>query len=116
MSILNIVLALSSISFLFYGINCLFSREMKEEFTRFGLENQRVLTGYFQLFGALGLGIGYFFFPLLTFISSVGLTILMFSGFTVRIKIKDSISQSLPSLIFALLNLFISIKYYYLLF
>ncbi|BAO77364.1 hypothetical protein WPG_3134 [Winogradskyella sp. PG-2] len=36
----------------------------------------------------------------------------MLSGFTVRIKIKDSILESLPSLIFTLINLYISVKHY----
>jgi hypothetical protein len=114
MSILNIAVFLSSSAFLFYGINCLLSQKMKDEFARFGLGKQRILIGYLQLLGALGLIIGYFFSPLLIFIASTGLTLLMFSGFAVRIKIKDSLLESLPSLIFALINLFICVKYYYL--
>ena len=113
MNILNIALLFSSIAFIFYGANCLLSQKMKDEFIRFGLEKQRILTGYLQLIGALGLILGYLFSPLLIFIASAGLTILMFSGFTVRIKIKDSLLESLPSLIFALINLFICVSYYY---
>lgn len=116
MNILNTALLISSGAFLFYGINCLLSQKMKDEFIRFGLDKQRILTGYLQLLGALGLAFGYFFSPLLTFIASVGLAILMFSGFAVRVKIKDSILESLPSLIFAFINLFICVEYYYLLF
>ena len=115
MNILNIALLLSSCAFLFYGINCLSSQKMKDEFVRFGLDKQRILTGCLQLLGALGLVFGYFFSPLLTFIAAVGLTFLMFAGFAVRIKIKDSFIESLPSLVFALINLFICVKYYYLL-
>ncbi len=114
MNILSIALLLSSSAFLFYGINCLLSQKMKEEFTRFGLGKQRMLTGYLQLLGAFGLIVGYFFSPILIFVASTGLTLLMLSGFAVRIKIKDSILESLPSLIFALINLYISINYYYL--
>ncbi|WP_045474221.1 DoxX family protein [Winogradskyella sp. PG-2] len=112
MNILNIALLLSSSAFLFYGINCLLSQKMKEEFARFGLGKQRILTGYLQLLGAFGLIFGYFFSPLLIFVASTGLTLLMLSGFTVRIKIKDSILESLPSLIFTLINLYISVKHY----
>lgn len=112
MNFLNIALLISSSSFLFYGINCLFSQKMKDEFLRFGLSNQRVLTGCLQILGALGLGLGYFFSPVLIFIASTGLTILMLAGFAVRIKIKDSLLESLPSLLFALINLFICVHYY----
>ncbi len=112
MSILNIAVFLSSSAFLFYGINCLISQKMKDEFIRFGLNKQRLLTGYLQLLGALGLILGYFFSPNLVFIASAGLTLLMLSGFAVRLKIKDSLLESLPSLIFAVINLYICIKYY----
>ncbi len=115
MNILKLALLVSSVSFLYYGINCLVSQKMKDEFVRFDLDKQRILTGYLQLIGAIGLAVGYFFSTLLTFIASVGLTMLMFTGFAVRVKIKDSILMSIPSLTFALINLFISIKYYYLL-
>lgn len=112
---LNIAIVLSSGAFLFYGINCLWSKKMKDEFVRFGLGKQRILIGCLQVLGALGLIFGYLCSPILTFIASAGLTLLMFSGFAVRIKIKDSLLEALPSLIFALINLFICVKYYALL-
>jgi hypothetical protein len=113
MSLLNLAILLSSCAFLFYGINCLSSRKMKDEFKRFGLDKQRVLTGILQILGALGLILGCFMSPILTLIASAGLTILMLSGFIVRIKIKDSLAQALPSLIFTLINLYICVEYYY---
>ena len=85
---------------------------MKDEFIRFGLDKLRLLTGYLQLIGASGLLFGYFFLSDLVFIASAGLSLLMLSGFVVRIKIKDSLLESLPSLIFALINLYICIGYY----
>jgi len=113
MSILNIAVFLSSSAFLFYGVNCLSSKKMAQEFIRFGLNKQkRLLTGYLQLLGSLGLIFGYFLLPDLVFMASAGLTLLMLFGFIVRIKIKDSFLQSLPSLVFALINLFICFQYY----
>lgn len=104
---------LSSTAFLSYGINCLISQKMTDEFIRFGLNKpKRLLTGYLQVLGALGLIIGYFFLPDLVFVASGGLTLLMLAGFAVRLKIKDSFLQSLPSLVFALINLYICIDYY----
>lgn len=112
MKILNIAILLSSSAFLYYGVECLFSQKMKDEFVRFGLKNHRVLTAILQLAGGLGLFIGYFFTPILVLVASVGLTLLMFLGFAVRIKIKDSLAESLPSLVLALINLFIAVSYY----
>ncbi len=113
MSILSIAVLLSSSAFFFYGINCLSSQKMADEFIRFGLNKQRrLLTGYLQLLGSLGLVFGYFFLTDLVFIASAGLTLLMFFGFAIRIKIKDSLLQSLPSLVFALFNLYICVEYY----
>ena len=113
MSILNIAVFLSSGAFLFYGITCLSSQQMTDEFIRFGLnKHKRLLTGYLQILGALGLIFGYFLSVKLVFIAAAGLTLLMLLGFAIRIKIKDSISQSLPSLIVAFLNLYICIGYY----
>lgn len=112
MSILNIAVFLSSSAFLFYGINCLSSQKMTEEFIRFGLDKQkRLLTGYLQLLGSFGLVFGYFLLPDLVFIASAGLTLLMLFGFLLRIKIRDSLLQSLPSLVFALMNLYICVEY-----
>ncbi|TDT45339.1 DoxX-like protein [Maribacter spongiicola] len=112
MKILNIAILLSSSAFLYYGVECLFSQKMKDEFERFGLKNQRVLTAILQLAGGSGLIIGYFFSPILVLMASAGLALLMFLGFAVRIKIKDSTAESLPSLVLALINLFIAVSYY----
>ena len=113
MNILTLAIFLSSGAFLFYGINSLISQKMANEFIRFGLNKQkRLLTGYLQILGALGLAFGYFYSADLVFIASAGLTLLMLLGFAIRIKIKDSISQSLPALLVAFLNLYICIGYY----
>lgn len=112
MIILHITIILSSSAFLYYGIECLLSQKMKDEFARFGLKKQRVLTAYLQLAGGLGLLVGYFFSPILIFVAAAGLTLLMLLGFAVRIKIRDSIPESLPSLILGLVNLYIAISYY----
>lgn len=112
MIILNIAIFLSSSAFLYYGMECLLSQKMKEEFIRFGLKDQRMLTSYLQLLGGSGLLLGYFLSPILVFVSASGLALLMFLGFGVRIKIKDSIAESLPSFILGLINVFISVSYY----
>ncbi|WP_239540703.1 DoxX family protein [Spongiivirga citrea] len=82
---------------------------MKTEFVRYGLDKWRMLIGALQLLGALSLILGYFYFPILTIIAATGLSILMILGFGVRLKIKDTAMQSVPSLFYALINAGIAI-------
>ncbi len=85
---------------------------MALEFKRFGLDKQRNLTGVFQLIGGLGLGIGYYISPTLASISAFGLALLMFMGFIVRLKIKDSVIASAPALMYAFLNLYLGLRFF----
>ncbi|GAA4323440.1 hypothetical protein GCM10023115_52170 [Pontixanthobacter gangjinensis] len=87
---------------------------MRNEFIRYGLSKQLKLVGALQIIGGLGLITGYYFMPLLGFISSTGLALLMILGFGVRLKIRDSILQSAPSFIYAAINTYISINLYFL--
>lgn len=77
---------------------------MKSEFKRYRLNKQRTIVGVLQLIGAAGLLLGYYYNSNLELISALGLSILMVLGFGVRLKIKDSFLQSLPSLIYAAIN------------
>ncbi|WP_127845431.1 DoxX family protein [Psychroflexus aestuariivivens] len=109
MNILKILILFIGISFLFYGFGCLVSNKMKDEFKRFQLSNfQRKLTGALQILGSLGLIFGYYFFEMIAFLAAIGLGILMLAGFGVRLKIKDKLIQSFPSLFFAILNLYVA--------
>ena len=79
---------------------------MKIEFKRFGLEKFGSLTAILEILGAIGLLLGMRFHPILL-ISSGGLTILMFLGVLVRIKMKDSLLISTPATVYMLLNAWI---------
>lgn len=88
---------------------------MVEEFKRFGLnDKKRKLTGCLQILGAAGLFTG-FIFSVIGLFAAAGLTSMMFVAFIVRIKIKDSIVQSLPSLFFMLVNAWLMFDFYCLL-
>jgi len=88
---------------------------MTEEFRRFGLTDlQRKLTGVLQLFGAAGMLTG-LISPIVGFLSACGFTAMMFMAFIVRIKIKDSVAQSVPSLLFMLMNAWLALMFYNLL-
>jgi hypothetical protein len=113
MDISTLVTFFSGISFLFYGTACLTSPRMKSEFIRFGYGGQRVLTGYLQLLGGLGLLIGYGVgSPFLGFFSATGLCLMMIFGFGVRLKIRDSLLASSPALLYAVLNGYLGIHYW----
>ena len=103
MTFLNIIIVISSVSFLLYGISYFATTNMKIEFKRFGLEKFGTLTAVLEILGALGLLIGISLHTLLL-ISSGGLTILMLLGVIVRIKMKDSLLISTPATVYMLLN------------
>ena len=79
---------------------------MKKEFKRFGLEKMGLFTIILEILGALGLLIGILYHPILI-ISSLGLSLLMFAGVLVRIKVKDNMWISLPAFLYMLVNAYI---------
>ena len=103
MNLLQVLIVISSVSFIMYGIAYFRSPQMKTEFKRFGLEKVGALTAILELLGALGLLAGLMFLPVLL-LSSGGLALLMFIGVIVRIKVKDNLWVTLPALFFMLLN------------
>lgn len=109
MSSFTFCILLSAISFLGYSVAYFIGPKMKSEFIRFGLEKYALATILFEITGALGLLIGHFLnIELLLQISAIGLTIMMFLGIIVRIKVKDSLFVILPAFFFFMLNAYIS--------
>jgi hypothetical protein len=106
MNLLAILILISSLSFLGYGIAYFISPQMKSEFKRFGLEKAGILTAVLELLGAVGLLVG-LKIQLILLISAGGLAMLMFLGVVVRMKVKDSLWVSLPALFFMILNSYI---------
>ncbi len=102
----------SSISFIYYGINSLFSKRMFSEYSRWGYENLRLFLAWCQLLGGCGLIIGMLHHslkPLITIISFL-LTIMMLVAIFTRIKSKDGLLLTLPSLFYSILNAIIFLK------
>ena len=106
MRLLEILVLISSVSFLIYGISCLTSSKIKSEFIRFGLKRFAMLIGVLEVLGALGLLVGLFYTFALV-ISSGGLALLMFLGVAVRVRIKDGLLEMLPALFFLGLNSYV---------
>lgn len=106
MSLLNVLIVVSSLSFLWYGISYFASTQMKMEFERFGLAKVGALTAVLELLGAVGLLVG-LKIPVILLISAGGLSLLMLLGVAVRVKVKDSLWISLPAFFFMMLNFYI---------
>jgi hypothetical protein len=109
MNLLTVLILISSLSFLGYGIAYFKSPKMKNEFKRFGLEKAGALTAVLELLGAVGLLVG-LKFHLILLIAAGGLAILMFLGVVIRIKVQDRLWITLPALFFMILNIFIFFK------
>lgn len=103
MRLFTVLVLVSSLSFLGYGVAYFVSPNMKNEFKRFGLGKLGLVAIIFELLGAVGLLVGLKSYPILL-ISAGGLALLMFLGVVYRIKMKDSLLVSLPALFFMLLN------------
>jgi DoxX-like family len=106
MNFITICVFISGLSFLFYGISYFVAPKMKSEFKRFNLEKLGLLVIILEICGALGLLFGLWFKPLLIF-SSGGLSLLMFLGIIVRMRLKDSLLITIPALFFMLINAYI---------
>ena len=98
----------SGISFILFGLACFNSSFFVNEFSRYGLSEYRTTVGFFQLLGGIGSIIGIFNKRILT-ISSLGLSVMMLLGVGVRLKINDTFIQTLPALIYLMLNTIIFI-------
>lgn len=102
----TILIWLSALSFLFYGVSYFTSQKLKDEFKRYGLAKFGPLTAVLEILGGLGLLVG-LQVPLILSVASGGLAVLMLMGFGVRLKIKDGFWLSLPSFLFMLLNAYL---------
>ena len=109
MNFLTPLICAVGVTFLIYGGLCLSSLSMVEDFRRFGLERLRMLTGLLEVLGGSGLLVGLKWSPALS-ISSAGLSLLMLIAFGVRLKMRDSLVESLPSLALMLVSAYILVK------
>lgn len=99
-----ILIFISALAFIFYGLLCLLTDHMKIEFARYGLSQYRQLTGALELLGGSGLLFGLYYTPLLI-LSASGLALLMFLGIIVRLKTRDPLLEILPAFILMTINL-----------
>lgn len=98
---------LSIALFLTYGFACLFANGMVAEFERFGLSRFRRLTGSLEVLGAVGLLIGYTL-PAIQLLSAVGLALLMLLGVATRLRVRDSLLETVPAAVLLVVNVYIA--------
>lgn len=103
-SALDILAAVSAAAFFFYGMACLLSPKLVEEFERYRLVRFRVLVGALEVAGAAGLVAGWWF-PPLQIAAATGLFALMLCGLWARWRIGDRWHAMLPAFVLALVNL-----------
>ena len=108
MNSFNILAIFTSISFLYFGLSCLFTAYMKREFLRYGLSKYRKTVGVLQLMGSFGLALGLWPIDWLTVLASTGLFVLMSLGVVARLRIKDPWYNCLPALFYALLSAYLA--------
>lgn len=105
-SAFQVSVGLSVVLFLYYGLSGLLSDGMVAEFERYGLSRYRRLTGILEVLGAAGLVVGYFVLPVLV-LASAGLTLLMALGVATRIRVRDSVAETVPAFALMLVNAYI---------
>jgi len=102
---LRIILSvLSGLSFVFFGLACFYSDVFINEFSRYGLADYRKMVGCFELLGGMGCIVGIFKKKILI-VSSLGLSLMMLMGVAVRIKINDTLIQTLPAILYFIINI-----------
>ncbi len=105
----NFIMLVCALSFLGYGLSCLYSPHMVVEFRRYGLAGFRKLTGTLQLLAATGLFLG-FLLPWAGGIAAGGLALQMACGLGVRIKIGDPWYLCLPAATYLLLCAWLAVR------
>ena len=98
----------SAALFLVYGLLCLFSNGMQEEFSRYGLSRFRRLTGALEVLGGAGLLVG-LLVPTIMLVASGGLALLMLLGVIARIRVRDPLLEMLPAFVLLVMNVLIFI-------
>ena len=107
MARLTLIVQIVMILFFFgHGVACLFSKQMESEFVRYRAAPLLKLTGFLQIAAAMGLVLG-FWYPPLTVVSAGGLALMMAAAIVIRIRIRDSLTATLPAMVFFGLNLYI---------
>ncbi len=106
----TIIVLFSALSFLIYGVLCLTSSRMKENFKRFELEKYSTPIGVLEILGGAGLVIGMFYRPIML-ISLGGLAVLMLLGVFFRIRSGDRFIIVVPAMFYLVLTSYLFVVF-----
>jgi hypothetical protein len=81
---------------------------MEREFARYGLRSQRYLVGALQWLAGAGL-LGGLLEPGIGRAAAAGLSLMMLVAVGVRFRIKDTLIQTMPALLYLALNVYLSL-------
>jgi hypothetical protein len=98
--------AFNALSFLGYGITCIFTEHMKKEFIRYRLPQMRVMVGILQTFAAIVMLYGLTDKRFL-FLGALMIVPQMMTGVYVRSKIKDPVIQIIPAFTYLVVSLYL---------
>jgi hypothetical protein len=98
----------SAVLFIAYGLLCLFSGGMMDEFERYGLSRFRRLTGGLEVLGGVGLLVGLLITEVLL-VASAGLALLMLLGVAARVRVRDPLLETLPAGFLLVTNVLIAL-------
>lgn len=101
----------SALSFVVYGAGCFTSQYLAQEFERYGFARLRRWIGVLQLCGSMALITG-LWFPVMGTVGAGGLTLMMLTAIAVRIRIRDSLVQTLPAILYFLINAWLALRAY----
>lgn len=105
----RIAILFSGISHFIYGVLTFSLPFYKAEFVRYGFDQFRELIGGAQILFGICLLIGLYSYKLRLF-SSFTLALLMAGAFATRVHIGDGFLESMPSVFYLIINLFIFMK------
>ncbi len=101
---------LNTLAFIIYGVLCLTTDSMMNEFERYGLLKFRTLTGYLEVLGGLGCIVGYYFNNYLNLAACLGLALLMTAGVIIRVRVGDPFIQTIPAIALGVINYYLFYK------
>ena len=104
----DLIILFCALSFIGYGISCLFAAHMVAEFERYRLARFRQLTGLLQIMAAVGLLVG-LKIPVVAGIAAGGLALQMACGLGVRVRIRDPWYLCLPAATYMLLCSYLAV-------
>ena len=97
------LVVVSAVSFVYYGLGCIWSPRLEEEYARYGVPHLRVVSGALQLLGATGVALGVFQ-ATLGLAAAAGLCLMMVLGVGVRRRMRDPLRAMVPAASLAAIN------------